>query len=157
MAINRPTTKTIISTAQWGVPITDAVNANTTDVAALKTATNVTAWSNLPLKNGFSNFSGTWTGGQYRKVGTNTVQLRGMITTGVAWTQSQTPFTLPVGYRPLLTITFLVTYSGSDGLGGPGRVELSNNGDCTCLWAASGNNANVYGWMSLSGVQFYLD
>lgn len=29
MAIARPITKTVISTAAWGIPITDAVNANT--------------------------------------------------------------------------------------------------------------------------------
>ncbi len=33
--INRPTTKTVISTTQWGIPITDQVNANTDAVAKL--------------------------------------------------------------------------------------------------------------------------
>lgn len=37
MPINRPTSKTIISTTGWGIPITDAVNANTDTVAKLTT------------------------------------------------------------------------------------------------------------------------
>lgn len=36
MAITKPVTKTLISTTAWGIPITDAVNANTDDVASLK-------------------------------------------------------------------------------------------------------------------------
>jgi hypothetical protein len=99
MAINRPTTKTIISTAQWGVPITDAVNANTTDVAALKTATAVTPWTALPLQNGWI-VSAVRMDPRYRKVG-DTVQISGVINGG---TPGSTFATMPVGFRSIQDI-----------------------------------------------------
>ncbi len=92
MAINRPTTKTIISTNGWGIPITDQVNANTTDVAALKA---VVPWINLTLVNGWQAAAPTMTP-QYRKIGDN-IQMRGSITGGAT---GSTIATLPVGYRP---------------------------------------------------------
>jgi hypothetical protein len=42
MAIPYPVTQTKISTTQWGIPITDAVNKNATDIAS-----NATAISNI--------------------------------------------------------------------------------------------------------------
>jgi hypothetical protein len=129
MAINRPTTKTIISTATWGVPITDAVNANTTDVTNLKTATNATAWQNLPLMNGWSAFGSGYIQPRFRKIG-DVVYLEGNLKIGTQPTypgQIQAG-TLPAGYRPVSNIIFPALFGGADGWGGSGRVDVWSNG-----------------------------
>jgi hypothetical protein len=99
MAINRPVTKTIISTTAWGIPITDQVNANTTDIAALKA---VPAWTGVTFSNGWSNFGTGYQLAQYRKVG-DMVYVRGTITGGAAGTIA---FTLPTGFRPPASMGF---------------------------------------------------
>jgi hypothetical protein len=50
MAIPYPVTQTKISTTQWGIPITDAVNKNATDIAnnATSIASNTAALLNSP-------------------------------------------------------------------------------------------------------------
>jgi len=138
MAINRPTTKTIISTTQWGVPITDAVNANTTDVAALKTATAVTPWTNLTLLNGWTNVGGFGTA-QYRKVG-DMVQLRGLVTGGAI---SAVIGNLSVGFRPIVQLTVPFAQNGV----GANYLSITPNGDISPA-------AN--GYVSLSGIQFSI-
>ena len=92
MPINRPVTKTVISTTQWGIPITDEVNALRTELNALKP----TAWT------GITTFQNGWVSiaigqpCQYRKIG-DTVHLRGEIGGG---TLNSIAFTLPTGFRP---------------------------------------------------------
>jgi len=106
MAIARPITKSIISTTAWGIPITDQVNANTTDIAALKP----TAWTNLTLLNGWNSTLNTQTIPQLRKVGDN-VQVRGAVSSG---TPGSIIFTFPAGFRPYQTrYVPVVTFSGS--------------------------------------------
>jgi len=100
VAINRPTTKTIISTAGWGVPITDEVNALRTDVNALKVAP---TWVNLPLSNGWVTAGGFVM--QYTKVG-YFVYTRGSIMNG-SNAAASTVGTLPTGFRSPVTIQFV--------------------------------------------------
>lgn len=61
MAVNRPTTKTIISTTGWGIPITDQVNANTNALAAL-TAGFAAKILAIRFDNGPNNNTGTGLG-----------------------------------------------------------------------------------------------
>lgn len=98
MAIVRPVTKTIISTTAFGVPVADAVNANTDGLAALQPG----AWIAPTLLNGWVNFASGWQVVQYRKVG-DRVEIRGMVRSG---TVNQAIFTLPVGFRPIALMYF---------------------------------------------------
>lgn len=92
MAITRPVTRTVISTAQWGVPITDAVNTLRTDVDKLATSP---AWVNITYTNGFSTYPG-YAPLSYRMVG-NLVFLRGGLVPGA----TNVPMgTLPAEARP---------------------------------------------------------
>jgi hypothetical protein len=90
MAITRPTTKTVISTTQWGVPITDEVNR----LSPIVDGRTPTAWTAPTLLNGWTNYSGYVT--QYRKIG-DVVQIRGGVQGG---TLGANIFVLPSGYRP---------------------------------------------------------
>jgi hypothetical protein len=133
MAINRPTTKTIISTTQWGVPITDAVNANVTDVSALKTATAVTPLTQVTYKNGFA--SDVFTGGvQYQRWG-KWCWLGGGMSTG---TQQTSAFTMPNGFIPARGMR--MPMSGYSAGGTPTLVRgdfYDTNGDLV-VWYQAG-------------------
>lgn len=112
MAITRPVTKTLISTTAWGIPVTDQVNANTTALAALQP----TAWTLLPVVNGWLYEGGGVHAGSYRKVG-DMVQIRGGLTrTGLL--QNAAVFQLPVGFRPtaLLRIGVFAMQAASGGI-----------------------------------------
>jgi len=104
MAIVRPTTKTLISTTNWGIPITDEVNRLTT-----LTGGNVpTAWTPLTLLNGWLNYGGSYDIAQYRKIG-DIVQIRGVINSG---TIGSPAFNLPSGFRPLKGLAITVAATG---------------------------------------------
>lgn len=98
MPITRPTTKTIISTTGWGIPITDEVNRLTTDLASTKP----TVWTAVTFTNGWANFGGGYQTAQYRKIG-DMVYVRGTISGGAVATS---PFTLPAGFRPPAVMQF---------------------------------------------------
>jgi hypothetical protein len=105
MAITRPGTLTIISTASWGNPITDEVNRLTT----WQTAQLPTAWATPTFSNGWV---GLTTGGvqptQYRKIG-DLVYVRGAMVGG---TFGNTAITLPVGFRPPAMLYFMEIIAG---------------------------------------------
>jgi hypothetical protein len=106
MAITRPTSKSIISTTQWGIPITDAVNANTTDIAALKP----TAWTAITLSNGWTNYGGAYPTAAVIRQG-NFCTMRGMLSPGTL-TLGTVVGTIPVGFRPPGTVEAIVyTYA----------------------------------------------
>lgn len=134
MAIARPISKTIISTTAWGIPITDQVNANAADIAAMKP----TAWTNLTFQNGWAASGGSVC--QYRKVG-DMVQLRGLI--GGGPTGVSTIATLPVGFRPYREnyITTL-TYTGTSWL--PSAIRLSSTDGIMEWHLLNPNPANGY-------------
>ena len=98
MAIARPTSKTIISTTGWGIPITDAVNANTDWI----TANTPGAWTPLSVQNGWTIQTNHGTA-SVRKIG-DTVQMRGMVSGGTAGTVVAV---LPTGFRPLYQVDLL--------------------------------------------------
>jgi len=130
MAIARPITKSIISTTAWGIPITDQVNANTTDIAALKPS----GWTGVTFSNGWNNMSG-WSPVQYRKMG-DMVYLRGNATGGTVGTVA---FTLPVGFRPPGHLSFTIPMlTGS--VWGFGYLEQLSTG---VVYLYMGGNANV--------------
>lgn len=116
MAINRPTTKTIISTAGWGIPITDQVNLNASDIAALKTA----PWINASYLNGWTTFTG-YQPAAYRKIG-DMVQVRGIIALG---SMNAVAFILPTGYRPPMDLILPQRCSGNTS----GTLIIRANGD----------------------------
>jgi hypothetical protein len=91
MAILRPITKTLISSASWGIPITDEVNRLTPLVDGAKP----TAWTNFTMLNGWVTFD-TYQPAAYRKVG-DMVQIRGIIASG---SQNLACCVLPAGFRP---------------------------------------------------------
>jgi len=117
MAIVRPVTKTLISVPNWGVPITDEVNRLTT-----LTGSNVpTAWTNLPLVNGWSISSPS----AYRKVG-DMVQIRGAIQSGTI-AGNTILATLPVGFRPTYIHYFTQPYYYAGWQNGVLAVNSSGN------------------------------
>src|SRR6188472_2661435 len=111
-AIPLPVTRTIIQTNAWGIPITNAVNTNTTDIANLKTATAVGAWTNASLANGWTNYGGNVQVLQYRKIGDIVYVRGGLKSPGPSGPTVVT--TLPVGFRPSFQLEFPCTfYSGN--------------------------------------------
>jgi hypothetical protein len=122
VAINRPTTKTIISTAGWGVPITDEVNALRTDVNALKVAP---TWVNLPLSNGWT-IAGGFTM-QYTKIG-YWVYTRGSIANG-SNTAASTVATFPSGFRSPVVIQFATFAYATSWV--PAPIDLQIDGRLT--------------------------
>lgn len=105
MAITRPTTKTIISTVGWGIPITDEVNRLTTDLASTKP----TAWTNMVLQNGWGPDQAMQVA-QYRKIG-DVVELRGSITGGA---NGSVVTTMPDGFRVARAMRiFAGSYNGT--------------------------------------------
>lgn len=123
MAIARPTTKTKISTTEWGWPVTDAVNLNTTDIAALKSATAVGAWVDFSFQNGWINDPGTQSC-QYRKIG-DIVYLRGRCKGGAI---SSVITTFPVGFRPPANIDMTtVVYNNTTWIGAQTFIQATGN------------------------------
>lgn len=115
MSIARPVTRTIVSTTDWGIPVTDEVNRLT----AWQLAQVPTPWYNVVFANGWGNYSGMMT--QYRKVG-DIVTVRGGIAGGTIPTNA---FVLPAGFRPpaafqsiqagWATVFGVVQFNSSDG------------------------------------------
>jgi hypothetical protein len=117
MAINRPVTKTIISTPDWGIPITDEVNRLT----AWQLAQVPTVWYTLVMANGWTAAAANMAP-QYRKQG-DLVNIRGTISGGAP---GSTIATLPVGFRPVqdiiqVTAAFMGTWQFA-------VIQISTNG-----------------------------
>lgn len=115
MAITRPVTKTLISTAAWGIPITDQVNANAADIVAAKP----TLWTPVTFMNGFSNYGSGFQTVQYRKIG-DIVYVRGLMAGGAL---STICFQLPVGFRPPAHMQFPSSSSGAIA-----TLQINNDG-----------------------------
>ena len=102
MTVPYPVTKTKISTTDWGIPITDAVN---TVIAS----TTPSAWTAVTFQNGWSNFGSGLQQCHYRGVG-DEVEIRGVIGGGTTGTVA---FTLPTGFRPPATLAFPAAAAGN--------------------------------------------
>jgi hypothetical protein len=118
MAITRPTTKTVISTTQWGVPITDEVNR----LSPIVDGRTPTAWTNVTLQNGWVNAPGYTT--QYRKIG-DIVYLRGRVQGG---TMQTTCFTLPSGFRPPMQMDMATASADAGGNWIFGQIQIGTDG-----------------------------
>lgn len=91
-----PITHTVIQSAQWGIPITNAVNAHTAQLAGLA----ITPWIDITLANGYVNET-NYNKAQYRMIG-DVVWVRGAVTHGAA--PLGAVFTLPTGFRPPVSL-----------------------------------------------------
>jgi hypothetical protein len=142
MAIPIPISRTKIATAPWGIPITNEVNRlttqsdkNTTDVAALKTATATTAWAAVSLLNGWVVSPGSPV--MYRKIG-DIVYLKGRMQSGA---MLQNAFVLPVGFRPPITQQFPCGSADAGGSWIFGLIEIGDTTVGTCAPRAGTNVA----------------
>lgn len=113
-------------------------------------------WVNLPLGSGWANYGVPWATCQYRVDGKKIV-LKGLakVTSSSA---SATVFTLPSGKRPPKDNAQIYDQycSGiSTGFSGAGSTRLSIYDNGTGI--LSYFTAYVNGWLSLSGIEFYLD
>ena len=83
------------------------------------------SWLNVTLINSWVTIAGQQVP-QYRKLG-DLVFLRGVCRSG-----SDAAFSLPVGFRPPVSLTFAVGSSGT-----PGTMQVGSNGDVTLISGAS--------------------
>lgn len=130
MAIARPTTKTIISTTGWGVPITDEVNR----LSPIVDGRTPTAWTAVVFANGWVNLDAP-RACQYRKIG-DMVYMSGCMASG---TMGATAFTLPAGFRPRSNIAFITQISG-----GVGNLTILSSGAVNVTVASTGTNGFAY-------------
>lgn len=137
MAIVRPVTKTLISVPNWGVPITDEVNALRTELDALKP----TAWTALPLSNGWTALDAQRTP-RYRKIGDN-VYIQGCITGGII-AYGTTAFTLPAGFRPRSDTSFLTPMAGTVAAFGNIIITAAGLGYVSAATGSTVNNGFCY-------------
>jgi len=91
-----------------------------------------TAWVLPTFANGWSNFGGIYQVARYRKVG-DVVQVEGLVKGG---TFNVAMFTLPVGFRPPLTVQFAQISNGAAAAG----ISVQTDGGFVCFL---GNAANV--------------
>lgn len=107
MPIPIPVSRTKIATVPWGIPITNQVNTNTTDIATLKGYPG--AWQTMTLQNGWAQFGGR-PPCRCRFIAPDIV----LFQFGIANGSDGTVFTtLPVGYRPAYSYDFLVRMGGT--------------------------------------------
>ena len=134
MPINRPVTKTIISTTQWGIPITDEVNALRTELDALKP----TAWTGVAYANGWMDAGSGQAPMRYRKQG-DLCWVQGSMKSG---SLNNIAFILPVGFRPATTIRTVQT-------DGPGLAQFDANGNV--WWYGPTNSINsISAWFPIA-------
>lgn len=143
MAIARPVTKTIISTTGWGIPVTDQVNTNTTDIANLKTSTQVTAWTAVTFLNSWTNYGSPYQLTQYRKRG-DMVDIRGVVKGGAGLVPI---FNLPTGFRPPMQEQFACESGNAHA-----NVEIRPNGDVVLNFPTAANNPALSIQLSFSTV-----
>lgn len=102
MPIVVPADGAVISAGTFGKPVADAIN----NAAP-------TPWVNLPFQNSWANY-GTYQTGTYRKVG-DIVYLRGTLRPG-ALGAGMVLFSLPAGFRPPVTVEFIIGHTDGGGM-----------------------------------------
>lgn len=100
------------------------------------------AFSLLPLKNGWVTYGGPFGQPSYTKTN-NIVTVSGLVNAG----KHGLIATLPVGYRPDKQLVFNLNNHERSA-----RIDVKTNGDI--VWVAGGKS---HGWLSLSGIQFSLN
>jgi hypothetical protein len=121
--ITVPVEGDVISANAWGAPISNAVNSNTSAIAAIQP----TVWTNLPLINGWVNWGSGVQNAQYRRIG-DIVYIRGGIkgpgTASNVWSS------LPAGFRPPAQVDHVALfYSGSRQVA---AVTVGTDGSAYC-------------------------
>lgn len=104
------------------------------------------SWQTPSYGSGFASLGFGNTDPEYRKVGT-CVWLRGVATTSTTQGANATVLTLPSGYRPLAQEVFLQMNNT-----GPAQVNVEANGEVSVVAGLASS-----GWVSLSGISFYID
>lgn len=110
-----------------------------------------TPWAVPALSNGWVNVGGTWDTIAYRRVG-GIVYLRGRISNPANRAADDFVFTLPVGFRPTLGVTFLVPYGAAAGGGMQVNVLGSASGSVRIVSATTAGSL-----VSLRGISFPAD
>lgn len=100
-------------------------------------------WISPSLQGNWSNFNSGYTKARYMKTADGMVVLQGLITSSSAYSNPETLFTLPAGYRPETQMSFQVESNG-DG------ATLTVNTDGTVVASTNTDAA----WLSLSDVKF---
>jgi hypothetical protein len=101
----------------------------------------LTGWTNVTFQNGWSNFGGGYANMQYRINGDN-VELRGVVVGG---TNPAVAFTLPVGFRPPLSLQFTGSVGGTPSLA---SITVASNGEVTILSSVAPTSVSVLGSFS---------
>ena len=109
----------VIWNATTGVEVGTIVNSTQLDLKANKTQE---AWIAPTLLNGWVNFGGGNADAGYMKDEFGFIHLKGLISSGTT-TAGTTIFTLPVGYRPAVSLYFVVADSN-----GFGKLFVNANG-----------------------------
>lgn len=127
-----------------------------------------TGWVDVTFQNGWSNYGGVYQTVQYRRVGSKVI-LRGLAMGG---TIAAAIFTLPAGFRPLkrnIVAGVVNTSTFTSGAASTGtahthsianrdvayRINIDDNGTVALATPSGVTHAN--GYVSLSGIEFYLD
>lgn len=101
-------------------------------------------WVTPALGSSWVNYANGWSTVGYMKDSLGFVQFKGLMQNGQSG--GATVFTLPVGYRPLATIMFIVPAAS-----GAARIDVNTNGTVFVnTYHAGGNN----GYVSLNNVSF---
>lgn len=153
MAITRPVTKTIISTTDWGIPITDEVNRLTTVAAGITAPT----WVTPTLLTGFGNVSGNCPF-QYAVVG-NMVFMRGMVqnNTGAimqAYVNIANALPKPATYDFIFG-GIVTSTTINDGRQLRGKVAVADGS--VQIGTSSTNPVAVGGWFSLFNTMYFTN
>lgn len=100
------------------------------------------------FSNGWVNFGSGWAGASYRKIG-NRVFLRGLIAAGTISgdPNTNTAFTLPVGYRPIQSNGTMHAVVSNDAFG---QVRAAQDGRVGVFTGSST-------WVNLDGISFFTD
>lgn len=153
--------RSLISNQLQGADVRNAVGSGGITVsgnisspyATIAYAPKALIWSNLSLHANVSNYSpGVWQTAQYTITPEGRVIVRGFIA-GSGLTSGSTVATLPAGYTPTYANMFsLAGYTGSAIVSVPLEVTAAG-----ILQLSGGLAGNPTTWLSLSGIEFYLN
>jgi hypothetical protein len=129
----------VIWNATTGVEVGTIVNSTQLDLKANKTQE---AWIEPTLLNGWVNFGSIYEISGFYKDEFNVVHLRGLVKDGTT-TNGTTIFTLPVGYRPLKVLIFIIVTNNT-----LASIAVNPNGTVVVNSAVSST------WLSLDGISF---
>lgn len=104
-------------------------------------------WQDGPMVNGWGDYGAPYNGIEYRKDLLGYVHLRGLTQGGLVGLGIPL-MTLPVGYRPGVTMLFVIMQNNA-----VGRVDITANGVVSVDSTVNASNA----WVSLNGISFFAE